>query len=429
MKLLFLGISLGLVAGAGATAWWCHMQLSACKEAIVAVESQNTQQQAQLDELRVLNKQHQQQTSTLQLTLEEQFSALEDRLDSVMLADAEGADDAEVADSSATPKEKAQRRLLAKGIQPHAYNTAILEAARTNQVDILRNLLAAGADVNATDADKHTPLYNAVDNGHAKCVKVLLASPNIDLGQRKGSWCYLHLAAINGNSECMRILLTCPELLVNHRNRGGATALMCAASNNQAECVKLLLAVPNVDINAVCKDGYTALMYAATGGHDNCVRLLLSKDNIEVDTIANNGWTPLYAAAKRGHAKALELLLAAGANVNHASTKSEKGETPLIAVSSDASKIACAKLLLKQPGIDVNAADKQGGYFALYWAASGGNTELVRLLLRVPEIDINKRHTSYRETALDAAKSRGHSEIVSMLQNAGAKSAKELSNN
>ena len=50
----------------------------------------------------------------------------------------------------------------------------IHDAARTNDVGWLKDLLAAGEDVNVRDADDRTPLHHAADFGAPRTTKLLI---------------------------------------------------------------------------------------------------------------------------------------------------------------------------------------------------------------------------------------------------------------
>lgn len=77
------------------------------------------------------------------------------------------------------------RILLDNGADPDASQdgeTALFRHSRWADVEIIEELLAAGANVNVQNKYGHTPLYEAVSNLNLECVKVLLeagAYPNI----------------------------------------------------------------------------------------------------------------------------------------------------------------------------------------------------------------------------------------------------------
>ena len=55
-----------------------------------------------------------------------------------------------------------------------AGSTPMFFAAQDNQLDVMKLLLAAGADVNKACADGCSPLHIAVQDGHAGVVSLLI---------------------------------------------------------------------------------------------------------------------------------------------------------------------------------------------------------------------------------------------------------------
>ncbi len=280
-------------------------------------------------------------------------------------------------------REEAKRLLSRKGISESEYSSRIISAAEKGDKELLARLIAAGADVNAADKDGWTPLYRAADEGHAGCVKLLLAAPGIDVNKAtKYGWTPLCRAASVGHSECVKLLLAAPGIDVNLANMWGETPLNRAADWGNSECVELLLAAPGIDVNAADMDGNTPLFMAAWYGRSECVRLLLAAPGIDVNLANKDGWTPLYQAAWKGHS-------------------------------------ACVKLLLAAPGIDVNMADKDG-WTPLNRAAIDGHSECVKLLLAAPGIDVNKEDKD-GNTPLEAAEANGKTECARLIRAAGGR--------
>jgi hypothetical protein len=52
--------------------------------------------------------------------------------------------------------------------------TPLFDAVRYHNIEMVKALIEAGADVNKADNDRRTPLFNAVDNGYIEIVKALL---------------------------------------------------------------------------------------------------------------------------------------------------------------------------------------------------------------------------------------------------------------
>ena len=101
---------------------------------------------------------------------------------------------------------------------------ALIEVAENNDITEIQRLIAAGADVNATDNSGMTALMFAAKEDTAK----VLLEAGAD---------------------------------VNAKDNDGKTALMFAATNNSSDVAWLLLAA-GADANAKDNDGSTALMFA-----------------------------------------------------------------------------------------------------------------------------------------------------------------------
>jgi ankyrin repeat protein len=89
-------------------------------------------------------------------------------------------------------------------------HTPLLVACRDGHTDIVRQLLAAGADVNAVEpVFGAVPLHKAVYNGHADITRLLVEAPDVVLGVQGATNGYspLHDALWHGFEECARILV------------------------------------------------------------------------------------------------------------------------------------------------------------------------------------------------------------------------------
>ena len=89
-------------------------------------------------------------------------------------------------------------------------HTPLLVAARDGYPDIVRALLAAGADVNAVEPTfGAVPLHKAVYMGHPGITEILVRAPGIDLDYQGATNGYtpLHDALWHGHADCARILL------------------------------------------------------------------------------------------------------------------------------------------------------------------------------------------------------------------------------
>ncbi|MDT0270302.1 ankyrin repeat domain-containing protein [Streptomyces sp. DSM 44915] len=116
-------------------------------------------------------------------------------------------------------------------------HTPLLVASRDGHTEIVRLLLDAGADVNATEPTfGAVPLHKAVYNGHADITRILVERPGIDLDFQGATNGYspLHDALWHGYEECARVLMAAGARtdLVGH---DGKTPLDVATESFGAE--------------------------------------------------------------------------------------------------------------------------------------------------------------------------------------------------
>ncbi len=270
---------------------------------------------------------------------------------------------------------EAQQKLREMGITPSHYNQALCNATDHDRNELIRLLVAAGADVNCYGSDGWTPLTNCCLSGNAEGLSLLLAAPGID---------------------------------VNLPNRGGKSALDVATEQGSYECVRLLQG-------------------AGTSAPEDSTPAPANGDTAAQQQLREMGITPsrynqtLCSAADNDRNDIIRLLIAAGADVNAFSDMD--GFTPLtnVCVRSNTEGL---RLLLAAPGIEVNKPNTTGDT-AIIFVAIRGHVENLRMLMAVPGIDINFIDSD-NKTALDWATENGHTECVNMLREAGAKSVQEL---
>ncbi|KAJ9529389.1 hypothetical protein QJQ45_013742, partial [Haematococcus lacustris] len=118
---------------------------------------------------------------------------------------------------------------------------ALHAAARNGDMPALQAAIASGADLNARDNLRRTPLILASWAGQVAVVKLLLAHGCDWSLAAADDMNALHFAAQKGQTEVVRLLLNA-GLSVDGRNRKGSTALAMAAQQGHLETVQLLLA-------------------------------------------------------------------------------------------------------------------------------------------------------------------------------------------
>ena len=172
--------------------------------------------------------------------------------------------------------------------------TPLTVAAQKGYLDIVKELIAAKADVNKAQDNGLTPLIFATLNGHLEIVKALIAA----------------------------------DADVNNRN-----PLWNAVNKGHLEIVKELIAA-KADVNSADDEGYTPLIVAASKGHLDMVKALIAA-GADVNKTNNYGYTPLSVAFSNGHREIVKVLIAAGAKVGPKDTEDLKAYVALLSAAAN----------------------------------------------------------------------------------------------
>src|SRR5262245_12109039 len=226
-------------------------------------------------------------------------------------------------------------------------STALLWASHWNALEIAGMLIRAGADPNAANDFRMTPLSQACTNGSAAFVELLLkagANPNTPIATGVPP---IMTCARSGNANAVRILIA-GDANVNAREPAqNQTALMWAAAERHPEVVRTLIAA-KADLLAHTKNGFTALHFAAREGDIESARLLLAAGvNINVKSLPDAAptGTDTEQDSKAGAATGGGLQPQAGRRA--ASATSSEGATPLL-VAAMRGQVPLAIFLLEQ---------------------------------------------------------------------------------
>ena len=120
-----------------------------------------------------------------------------------------------------------------------APNISIHIAAKTGDIQAVKQHLAAGTDVNAKDYRGWTPLYFAASRGH-KEIAELLVDKGADVNAKSdGDWTPLFTAALNGHKEIAELLIA-KGANVNAKDENGATPQDLAIQFKEFETIDLL---------------------------------------------------------------------------------------------------------------------------------------------------------------------------------------------
>ena len=154
-------------------------------------------------------------------------------------------------------------------------DSPVADAAMRGDAAGVRELLRAGADVNAAQGDGMTALHWAAEHGQTELAGVLVfAGANLEAATRLGAFTPLMVASRAGRPAIARLLVDAGANLAA-TTETGETALHFAAWSGSSEIVATLVG-EGADVNArESANGQTPLMFAAAYGRAGVVRTLL----------------------------------------------------------------------------------------------------------------------------------------------------------
>lgn len=251
-------------------------------------------------------------------------------------------------------------------------STPLHHAAGYGPLANVELLINKGADVNAKNSRRSTPLHWAIHD-EAKVRLLLSKGAEINTKQAQGRT-PLFLAAMLGDGVPTMQLLFARGADPNLTSANGQTPLMMASVRGNIEAMRLLIE-RGAQVNARDGAGETALMAACTSGNADAVRLLI-ENGADVKVKSKRNETALGFAATSGVQASVELLLGKGADVN---VRNFRGYSPLMfAASSDTLPAGIIRLLLDKGADGSFTGDYDEPASAL--AAKRGHTEAARLL-------------------------------------------------
>lgn len=293
-------------------------------------------------------------------------------------------------------------------------------AAAFGYADIVRSLLANGADLSLADEKGALPVNIAIKEGHQSIIELLKAAgASVNEDDREATDAALIGAAKKGHIDILRSALSKganpnASQLSAGRGKREKTALMFAAEQGHLEAMKQLIA-SGADVNLSDRPnqklGKTPLMCAAQNNHADIARCLL-KSGAAIDTKDKRGQTALFYAVETEATETVEVLIEAGADVQK---KSWDG-TPFEIAAYTNHRIS--KLVTEADKQSTSPQSKAARVEMMSAAAFGGNATLIRELL----------HQGVSPDAVDEdggstlmmAAAKGHSTIVQILLAAGA---------
>ena len=158
------------------------------------------------------------------------------------------------------PAEKSHAQVNSEA--PPVVESALAKAAIQGDLEEIKALLDAGAEINSKDALGRTPLHMAAFYGRPKTTELLI-SRGADINAKdRVEMTPLHAAVLSGGRQEVELLLL-KKADINAKSDAGQTALHLAAATGQPKLSKFLIE-RGADPLAKDADGKTPLFYAGT---------------------------------------------------------------------------------------------------------------------------------------------------------------------
>jgi ankyrin repeat protein len=323
------------------------------------------------------------------------------------------------------------RFLLATGAEADTADnqgrTALGITAGHGDPVIARLLTAAGADIHhpLNNTGSETPALLGVRSGGSFLDALIL--PETVNSKGAGGVTLLHLAGQEGNAQAVKTIVSAGAR-INEKDDESKTALDYALTRTDsfqyAETSEQLIlagghssnpfydylapAVRSSNYNIRLADGYTVLHYAALEGYLGYISFILDK-KADINIKNNSGSTPLHEASRKGQLESMELLISRGADVN---TQDAKGNSPLHLAAPVELHEKTAGILLAHDA-NPNLRDEHGETPLHVVITLGRPKEIVSALL-AGGADVTGRNIDGK-TALYLAVETGRTDLIPLL--------------
>ena len=207
-------------------------------------------------------------------------------------------------------------------------DTPLNFAAIYNNIDIVKLLVKAGADLDIANDDDETPLHTAVHLGNIKIVKFLIdEGANINKRDSIDRYTPLHLAlSCPGpiEDESTMKYLNIANLLIE----SGANLEATTRRRNNTPLHKLIETSIRISIDDSYRGMDNSELYKAAL---EIVRLLIKKQ-VNINAADNNRNTPLHRALRNNDFELAYILMKAGADTT---IENNNGKTPLQIIETE----------------------------------------------------------------------------------------------
>jgi ankyrin repeat protein len=329
------------------------------------------------------------------------------------------------------------RFLLAMGADPDPVNdnneSPLCNAAGLEKIEAVRLLAAAGADIHRpiSPTNPLTPAQIGVRSGGPMLDALL--QPKAVRTKDPNGLTILHLASKAGRPDVTKKIIDAMAP-VNDRDKSGKTpldyALAEGGTEGFAETAEMLVlaggtsmdpfyayfapAARSANYDIRITDGYAAIHYAAYKGFSGYISFIAGK-KADINIKNNSGATALHEAYKEGRLEIVSQLLDLGAKVNE---QDAKGNSTLH-LAAPADKHEAAAALLLENNADPGLRDEHGETPLHVMIALGRPAKLVEMLLDAKDEVVKVRNIKGM-TPLYMAVENKRADLIPMLLEHGS---------
>lgn len=293
-------------------------------------------------------------------------------------------------------------------------------AAKDFKAEVVKDLIARGAPVNALNQKRKTPLLAAVKRatvlgGYKKTpdafmntMRALVEGGKCNVDQEDKDNCTpLQYALMSSHAEISKYLLNHGASVRATGGNTGKTMIALCIENNQAEALQPLFDAARRQgmlesmVNDTTKDGKAPIHLAISSNCNDALPELLACDGIDVNKVDRQGNTALHLALKNKNVAAVDSLVLLGrADVN---IRDAKGKTAVDLGNEWGDPHVKDVLAMAGSGSLFKTFDARG-YAPIHTAVAARNLPLLKKICDDPECDINlKTQKSPQRTALHLA--------------------------
>ncbi|WP_058473217.1 ankyrin repeat domain-containing protein [Legionella quateirensis] len=282
-------------------------------------------------------------------------------------------------------------------------------ASKNGDLEVIKKLVALGADVNVTKINGSSPLCIACQTKEFKVAQFLVTNGATVNHTKNNGATPLFLAVQAGDVDIVNLLLE-NKAQVNQQGDQGITPLLAACSEDNVTMVQVLLS-HGADPNLANRNGVTPLDFAFKYKNTELIKLLISNGAC-IDQHLINGFSPLINAIISGDYELINYLLNNRANPDH---QDQDGVTPIYWACMLGNDLA-VRLLLEHKARSINCICETGHTPLLVSCLSEytrRNQNLFRLLLDSGG-DINAKNDD-GESCLEIALKSNNSAAIKVL--------------